>query len=107
MQAEFSAQPDKILYMPLPNGQADVWLRTNIAQATSETSEDETATGEKWTADEVYFRTTLSMAEIEDDFDNLFETYSVTISAATVTTEERLDAIEAAILELAEVVVNG
>lgn len=58
----FDYEPSKIEYMPLPDGSADVWLRQNISR-----SDDE-----GWSADEVYFRTSMSRADIEANFDTLF-----------------------------------
>ena len=59
----FDHEPDKIEYMPLPGGSADVWLRQNISRS---------ADGECWSANEVYVRTTMSRADIEANFDALF-----------------------------------
>lgn len=64
----YSTQPDQICYMPLPGrDDADVWLRKNI------TAPEDGAEDANWMADEVYFRTALSRAEVESNFDTLFE----------------------------------
>lgn len=66
----YSAQPDSITYMLLPDGKADVWLRKNIVE-TTETMDDETYSVYK--ADEVYFRTGLTEDEVSAQFEELFE----------------------------------
>lgn len=66
MKATYNMEPEAVLYMPLPNGKADVWLRKNI----QETTEDEATV---WTADEVYFRTSLDKESIEANFETLYE----------------------------------
>lgn len=65
MKATYNMEPEAVLYMPLPNGKADVWLRKNI----QETMEDETTV---WAADEVYFRTGLDRESIEANFETLY-----------------------------------
>lgn len=99
MIAYYESKPDELLYMPLPDGRADVWLRKNIAQAEQD---GQTV----WTAEEVYFRTVLTKERVEVDFDMLFE-MGEPPKPAHVSDTERLDALEAAILELAEVIANG
>lgn len=105
MKATYNQKPDTISYMKLPNGKADVWLRKNIAETTDE---DGNTT---WEADEVYFRTNLDQGSILAEFDELFlnggETGSDEEPVGKPTVEDRLDAIEAAILELAEVMMEN
>lgn len=61
----YPREPDRITYTPRADGGADVWLRRNIVKS---------ADGEEeWTADEVYFHTTMSRADVEANFDTLFE----------------------------------
>jgi len=79
----------------LPNRLADVWLRKNIV----EVSEDGEAP--HWEADEVYFRTSLSDDMILDNFDELYDNHAVEVRP--VTQAERLDAIEALLIDLMEV----
>ena len=67
MIAIYYEKPEPVMYMPLPDGRADVWLRKNI----TETKDDMDHVC--WTADEVYFRTGLKESEIEERFDELFE----------------------------------
>lgn len=64
----FGCRPDPVCYMPLPGTcEADVWLRKNITSP--ETGEEDSC----WTADEVYFRTTMPMEDVQANFDTLFE----------------------------------
>lgn len=105
MKAIYNQKPDTISYMKLPNGRADVWLRKNIAEITDEEG------NAAWEADEVYFRTNLDKESIMAAFDELFpnggEIGGHNEPVCIPTVEDRLDAIEAAILELAEVMANG
>lgn len=105
MKTVYNMKPDTIQYMPLPDGQADVWLRKNI----EETRDEEKNT--VWEADEVYFRTSLDKESIAAAFEAMFlnggETKINEETTNQPTVEERLDAIEAAIMEIAEVMANG
>lgn len=109
--AYYNTEPEAIQYMPLPDGKyADVWLRTNIESVTTkEATEDGEAAQVDWQADEVYFRTTLSLDEVTAQFDTLFEsapelteTEDDAVVVSVPGTQDRLDAIEEAIAELAE-----
>lgn len=64
-RVQFSEQPERILYME-NKGKADVWLRKNITEVTTEE-------GTLWEADEVYVSTYLSSEEIAQQFDSYFE----------------------------------
>lgn len=86
----FPAEPERIMYMPLPDGCADVWLRKNIR---SETDEDGT---EGWVADEVYLHTEKSRDEIARDFDTYFEPER--------TAEQRIESLESAVADLSNLV---
>lgn len=71
--------------MPLPGtDEADVWLRKNI------TAPEENAEDSCWVADEVYFRTALSLDAVEDNFDALFSRSGIKES----TLEERIAVLE-------------
>ena len=83
----FMSEPARIMYMPLPDGYADVWLRKNIR---SETDDDGTV------ADEVYLRTSISRADVESDFDRFFKTER--------TSAQRLDALETAVSDLSSLI---
>lgn len=68
MKATYNNRPEELLYMPLPNGKVDVWLRKNV-QEIQASSEDEAST---WEADEVYFQTTYSKEYVQEHFEELF-----------------------------------
>lgn len=65
-KTQFSEQPDRIFYLPLSNGSAEVALRRNIVE--TEDSEGHPM----WEADEVKFISHLSRSEIEAQFDSYF-----------------------------------
>lgn len=98
-KAYYTEKPNKITYMPLPNGFADVWLRENIRTASDSEGND------GWECDEVYLRTVLSEKEVAQKFDELFEKGSHVPVAVGL--EERVDALESAVTELVEVLING
>ncbi|MCC8076402.1 MAG: hypothetical protein LIO95_10770 [Clostridiales bacterium] len=82
----YSAEPEQIQYMALPNGEADVWLRRNREQVDS-------GDGWTWQAEETYLHTTLTRDEVAANFDALFDgTYDP--ETATPTIEERVEALE-------------
>ena len=64
-KAYFTAEPDRILYMPQADGSAEVWLRRNINQ-------EEAKEGTVWTADEVFFKTRLTEEEVIAQADKYF-----------------------------------
>lgn len=101
MITHFSEKPIAMLYMPLPNGGADVWLRKNIEQK----ADDEGGT--YYTAEEVYFRTNEPQSEIEENFEEYFAGNLPKPPAPQITVDERLSALEAAIVDLAEEVVGN
>lgn len=59
-------EPQSILYMPLPSGEADVFLHKNIRQETGADG------AEIWTAEEAQFRTTKTLDEVVKDLDSYF-----------------------------------
>lgn len=97
----YSDKPDQIKYMPLHDGRADVWLRKNITEVTETTDEGESSTA--YTADEVYLRTSVSKETIEANFDEYYSEAESESSGDTeeITIEERITALEAAMIELA------
>lgn len=105
MKAFYNQEPGAISYMQLPDGRADVWLRKNIIETTDEEG------NAIWQADEVYFRTDQDQESIMEAFETLFanggETKTSEAPASQPTIEDRLDAVEAAIMELAEVMIDG
>ena len=53
MKVYYDSKPDAILYQPLPDGTANVYLRKNIEQAERSTfNQDKEETQTVWTADE-------------------------------------------------------
>ena len=109
MKAYFSQKPEAIQYMLLSDKQtADVWLRKNISQETETYDSTETPVT-YYVADEVYFRTKQTYDYIEKNFEQIYEEVSKDIPLPTVniTIDERMDALESAIAELAEVLSNG
>ena len=109
MKAYFSQKPEAIQYMLLSDKQtADVWLRKNISQETETYDSTETPVT-YYVVDEVYFRTKQTYDYIEKNFEQIYEEVSKDIPLPTVniTIDERMDALESAIAELAEVLSNG
>lgn len=74
----FSERPEAVVYAPLPDGKADVWLRRNIRETVVQEDVDgETMTVTAWTAEEAYMRGTMSREEIERNFDRYFDAAAV------------------------------
>lgn len=96
MQISRSPQPhNKIDYYPLPNGYADVFLHRN------ETTEKDDEGNIIYIAEEVYTQVdqTLTKEKIEENFDYLWND-AETLVVDEATTEERLKALESAMLEI-------
>lgn len=87
-KTQYGCQPEPIQYMPLPGTcEADVWLAKNATRIMD---------GENagmWEADEVYFRTTMSMEDVQANFDILFERDGLMTDPES-TPEERIAALE-------------
>lgn len=66
MIAIYYEKPEPVMYMPLPDGRADVWLRKNITESRDDMDHI------CWTVNEVYFRTVLKKSEVEERFEELF-----------------------------------
>lgn len=97
MKVYYDTEPEKILYQPLPNGTANVYLRKNITQAERSTfNQDKEEKQAVWTADEKNIQTELSKEDIEANFDQLF----VTADFPAPTLEERVAVLEAAVMEV-------
>lgn len=94
MKVYYDTKPERILYQPLPDGTANVYLRKNITQ------EDKEEKQSVWTADEKNIKTELSKDDVEANFDQLF----LTADFPAPTLEERVAVLESAI---AEVTSNG
>ena len=104
MKTQFTSSPAAIQYMPLPKGGADVWLRKDIVEKKG------TENGTEYTffeAEEVYFRTNASKNEIEASFEDYFAGNLPKPPAPVISDSERIAALEAAILDLGEVMANG
>ena len=67
-EAFFTERPATIQYMPLPTGEADLWLRKDITEITDPETGD---VGYK--ADEAYMRGIFTEAEVRADFDGYFD----------------------------------
>lgn len=101
MKVYYDTEPEKILYQPLPDGTANVYLRKNITPAERSTfNEDKEEKQSVWTADEKNIKTELSKDDVEANFDQLF----LTADFPAPTLEERVAVLESAI---AEVTSNG
>lgn len=90
-KTQYGCRPDPVCYMPLPGGEeADVWLTKNAAQIMD---------GENagmWEADEVYFRTTMPVEDVQANFDILFERDRLMTDPES-TPEGRIAALEEAL----------
>lgn len=87
---QFAEEPQAILYMPLPSGEADVFLRRNVRQETDENG------AETWTAEEAQFRTTKTRDEIVKDFDSYF--------TPQLTTEQQIAQLQADVKTFSQLV---
>ena len=97
MKVYYDSKPDAILYQPLPDGTANVYLRKNITQAERSTfNQDQEEKQTVWTADEKNIQTELSKEDVEANFDQLF----LTSDFPTPSLEERITALEQAIMEV-------
>lgn len=115
-------RPQEVETFLVSNG-TDIILRKNIEEVTKESTEEGGEPYTVWECDELQCRTTgqVTAAEVADSFDAWWayaENYKAeeadpdteeeaTPTTAGVTVGDRLDAIEAAISELAEVIANG
>lgn len=100
MIVNYDSKPEAVLYMKLPNGLADVWLRRNVHQ---EESDD----GISWSADEKYIRTSLTLDEVNEQFDALFdaEPEKVLTEAERIAQLEQQNAmLTECLLEMSEIV---
>lgn len=97
MKVQFTNEPSAVMYMALPDGGADVWLRKNIEKATVEKDGEEPY--EMYEADEVYLHTNESESYVNAHFEELFNGSIPTPNVPEITLEERVVALEAAMLE--------
>ena len=68
-KAIYTTKPEPIHYMPLPTGEADVWLRKNITQSAGPETEQV-----MYEADEAYMRTAAAESEVDADFEGFYQT---------------------------------
>ncbi len=111
----YASRPQEVEVFPLEKG-TDIILRKNIEEVTKEPEE-----GGKpytvWECEELQCRTaeTVTVVDVANNFDAWWtyaESYKAQEeenepTASGVTVSERLDAMEAAIMEIAEVITNG
>lgn len=117
----YALRPATVETFALDDG-TDIILRKNIEKVTKQPEEEGGKPYTVWECDELQCRTKeeVTTAEVEADFDTWWvyaenykaeemnaDTEADTPSDAGVTFGDRLDAIEAAISELAEVMSNG
>lgn len=118
----YALRPAAVETFALDDG-TDIILRKNIEKVTKQPEEEGGKPYTVWECDELQCRTTekVSTTEVEADFDAWWayaESYKAeeadtdeeaenTPSGAGITVSDRLDAIEAAISEIAEVIANG
>ena len=98
-----SATPlERVTIEKAPHGGANVWLRRNIIETTAET---EGATMPIWDADEVHLwrAEAPSVADVEADFAALWASGAQDVA----TDADRLADVEAALAELADLMVRG
>lgn len=90
-KTQYGCRPDPVCYMPLPGTcEADVWLTKNAVEIV-----DGDSAG-MWEADEVYFRTTMPMEDVQEYFDILFERDGL-MTDPEPTPEERIAVLEEAL----------
>ena len=87
IRAQYSVQPKRISYMPLPNGLADIRLCINIRE-----TEDSDGNA-YWECDENYFRADMTEKYVVQHFDELLD-YVPPVPEPEPTTEERIAALE-------------
>ena len=117
----YASRPQEVEVFPLEKG-TDIILRKNIEEVTKEPTEEGGKSYTVWECDELQCRTTetVTISDVANNFDAWWayaenykteeansDTEADTPSDAGVTFGDRLDAIEAAISELAEVMSNG
>lgn len=87
---QFAEEPQAILYMPLPSGEADVFLRRNIRQ------EKDGKGIEIWMAEEAQFRTVKTRDEVVKNFDTYF--------TPQLTTEQQIAQLQADVKTFSQLV---
>ena len=82
VRAQYSVEPQRISYMPLPDGKADIRLCINIQYVEGED-------GPYWECDEHYFRDAMTREYVAQHFDELLD-YIPAEPEKEPTTEELL-----------------
>ena len=82
--AQFDHRPNKVDYMDVVNGTAEVWIRANI-------KEHDDPKGKYWTAEEVCFRTVQNREEVDAQADALFFVHSNIQTELTAAVQEFMD----------------
>lgn len=77
-QSYYTTRPERIRYMLLPSGEADIWLRRNIRivppageAGDGDCTTEETVAG-SYTAEEAYIRAAANREEVGEHFDTWF-----------------------------------
>ncbi len=109
----YASRPQEVEVFPLEKG-TDIILRKNIEEVTEEEGGKPYTV---WECEELQCRTTetVTVVDVTNNFDAWWayaESYKAQEAeneptASGVTVSERLDAMEAAIMEIAEVITNG
>lgn len=97
VRTQSSVEFEKITYMALPDGNADVWLHKNIEQVTDDEG------NEMWEADEVYLRTALTKSEVSSSFSKIFkdpESYALVVQTEEEAEASAIEALTARVEEL-------
>lgn len=110
---QYAAKPNAVDVFAVGSGYTDIILRKNIIEIVVSSGESEQAAEETaaWQCEERQMRipTVLTAEQIISDFDTWwdYEPTAPRLVQATPTMSERLAAVEAAVLELGEVLANG
>lgn len=104
MKTMYAVQPEAIEYRSLGNGLNDIWLRKNIKHIEADL-DDETSC-EHYEADEEYIRSDYAYEYVAENFDDVYNEARVA-AMGDVSLGERIDAIEAAIVDIMEVLYSG
>lgn len=103
MRRTYSNEPiERIVYLPLGNGLAEVYLHDNIRESQSSSYCEESCTMAVWSADEVCFQTLLTMEEVSASFDALW----VQAETESKSDKERIADLEETVNALVEVVLG-
>ena len=102
-----SATPlERVMIEPSSGGKAHVWLRRNITESTEDF---EGQPVQVWGADEVYYLAddTPTVAEVEASFAQLWAQHELDGIPEVEQVRARQDEIDAALMELADLIAGG